>query len=44
MIRYTSPQNFEKALPSKARDLFAHNQQTVLEHRDTLGRRVLVFR
>ena len=44
LLRQRCPQNFTKALPSLARDIFSYAQQTVLEHRDALGRRVFLFR
>lgn len=44
MMRRTWPHNFEKSLPSLSKATFGHQQQTVLAHRDKLGRRVFLFR
>ena len=43
-MRRSCPRNFTKSLPSLARPIFTHQQQTVLPHRDKLGRRVFLFR
>ena len=43
-MRKTWPDNFKKALPSLAKNIFKHQQQTVLPHRDRQGRRIFLFR
>ena len=43
-MRSRSPQNFSKSLPSLAKDTLDCQLQTVLPHRDSLARRVLIFR
>ncbi len=43
-MRKSHPQNFARAFPSAAKDIFTHGQQTVLEHRDAVGRRIFLFR
>ncbi len=43
-MRKSHPENFARALPSAAREIFSHGQQTVLEHRDAVGRRIFLFR
>ena len=44
LMRKTWPQNFSKTLPSLAKPIYEHLQQTVLLKRDHLGRRVFLFR
>ncbi len=44
LMRKSHPQNFARALPSSAKRIFTHGQQTVLERRDSIGRRVFLFR
>jgi hypothetical protein len=43
-MRRNNPANFVKSLPSLSSDIFSHRMQTVLPHRDKLGRRVFLFR
>jgi len=43
-IRARSPANFEKCLPSRAEKIFNCNLQNVLPHRDSMARRVFIFR
>ena len=43
-MRSRSPQNFQKCLPSLAKDTLDCQLQTVLPHRDGLARRVLIFK
>ena len=43
-MRSRSPQNFQKCLPSLAKDTLDCQLQTVLPHRDALARRVLIFK
>ncbi|TRY72381.1 hypothetical protein TCAL_04745 [Tigriopus californicus] len=43
-MRKCNPENFDKALPSLAKSIFSHQQQTVLPCRDRNGRRIFLFR
>ncbi len=43
-MRKSHPQNFARAIPTAAKEVFARGQQTVLEHRDAIGRRIFLFR
>ena len=43
-MRRNHSDNFAKSLPSLCADVFSHQMQTVLPHRDRLGRRVFLFR
>jgi len=43
-MRSRSPQNFLKSLPSLAKDTLDCQLQNVLSHRDSLARRVFIFR
>ena len=43
-MRRNHSDNFAKSLPSLCADVFPHKMQTVLPHRDRLGRRVFLFR
>jgi len=42
--RLNFKQNFERSLPSSSKDIFLHQIQTVLLHRDKQARRVFIFR
>lgn len=43
-MRSKSPANFAKSLPSQSKEVFSHQLQTILPHRDRLARRVFLFR
>lgn len=43
-MRRNCPLNFSKALPSLSKSLLEQNQQVILPHRDSHGRRIFIFR
>ena len=43
-MRSKSPANFAKSLPSQSKEVFSHQLQTILPHRDRLARRGFLFR